>query len=241
MSGVPELNRGKSRRATDGATLLTSVGWLARVPADMQAALLSAAVWYDAKPGTDFIHAGDDTGGMFGIARGVAEVSFLNEHPDTPAVHIVRGGFWAGYRPLLGRSRNLTVKARTDVLWALVPQAAMDRMLAQTPIWWRWLMELCEDNVETVSWGLADLTLQDSTKRAAAVLLRLAGCRTSDPPPHERIDVQISQVELAAMAVMSRNTMNRVMQALAATDAVEVAYRSIRVRNPAALRAMLED
>jgi CRP-like cAMP-binding protein len=207
----------------------------------MRNAFLSEAIWYSQVAGDVFIRSGDAYGGMFGIATGVAEVSFLDEHPDTPALHIVRLGFWAGYRPLIGRSRDISVRARTDLVWALVPQAALERMLAAEPGWWRYLMELSEDNVETVSWAFADLTFQGSLKRAVAVLLRLGGCRTSDVDPAERIAIDVAQGELAAMSAMSRNTLNRALGRLEEAGLISVSYRSIQLRDPAALRALLED
>jgi CRP/FNR family transcriptional regulator, cyclic AMP receptor protein len=156
-------------------------------------------------------------------------------------VHLAHTGFWAGYRPLLGRARALTLTARDTVLWALVPQHALGRILTANPGWWRHLMELAEDNVETVSQALADLTLQDSQARAIAVLLRLAGSRIADRPDGGPVEVRISQSELAGMAVMSRNTLNRVVGELVEAGLVEVGYRSVIVLDAARLRELLED
>ncbi len=228
----------RSRRYAD---LLGSEGWLSRVPTAMRDALLSEAIWHSQVAGDVFIRSGDAYGGMFGIATGMAEVSFLDAHPDTPALHIVRRGFWAGYRPLIGRSRDISVRARTDLVWALVPQAALERMLAAEPGWWRYLMELSEDNVETVSWAFADLTFQDSLKRAAAVLLRLGGCRAAQLNPADLLPIEVAQGELAAMAVMSRNTLNRALGRLEEAGLIRVSYRSIQLRDAAALRVLLED
>ena len=241
MAAIAELNRSRGSRAIAGAELLSTVGWLSGVPADFRGAILRAAVWYAATAGTEFIHAGDERGGMFGIASGTAELSFRSEHPDTPMLHIARTGFWAGYAPLIGRPRALSLIARSEVVWALVPQSALERMLAENPGWWRWLLELSEINIEIALLGFADMTLQDNLKRAAAVLLRLAGCRTADIPDADQPDLRLSQGEFAGMAGMSRNTLNAVLRDLVARGMVDCAYRHIRVVDSAGLRGLLAD
>lgn len=234
------MGLGGHRLSAEGARLLLSHSWLARMPADFQNAVLRCAIWYQAEPGRTFIRAGDEQGGMFGIASGSANVGLGEGHPDTAALHIVGAGFWAGYRPLLGRSRNINLVARTQVLWALIPQAAMAQMLSENAGWWQHLMQLSEDNMEMVASALADLTLRDTAQRAIAVLLRLANCRSPDALEPSSVCLRVTQNELAEMAVMSRNTLRTVVQNLIDADLVEIRYRSLRLKDAAKLRAMLE-
>ena len=72
-----------------------------------------------------------------------------------------------------------------------------------------------------------------------STLLRLAGCRYADPPAGLQPEVRLSQADLAAMAVMSRNTFNGIVGELVEKGLVELGYRSIRLRQPAALRAIV--
>lgn len=225
--------------SVEGAEALSGIGWLSRMPGDFRDAMLSAAIWRTAQPGTAFMHAGATEGGMFAIARGIAEIAFIDGHPDARLVDLVHAGFWAGYRPLLGRPRALSLVARNTVLWALVPQSSLIRMLGENPRWWQHLMQLSEDNIEIVTTAFADLMRKDSQQRVAAVLLRLAGCRQSGPPAGETAEVRVSQADLAAMAVMSRNTLNTIIGALESAGQVSTGYRSIILRDAAAMRALL--
>jgi CRP-like cAMP-binding protein len=125
-------------------------------------------------------------------------------------------------------------------LWALVPQSAVQRMLDRNPHWWQHIAQLAEDNGEIACAGFADLTRQNSAHRAISVLLRLAGCREHGPEGGGPVTVGVSQSDLAAMAVMSRNTLNSVVKDLLAANLVQAAYRRITLTNPAALRAMLD-
>jgi CRP-like cAMP-binding protein len=71
------------------------------------------------------------------------------------------------------------------------------------------------------------------------MLLRMAGCRHEDPPPGVEPEVRLSQADLAAMAVMSRNTFNGIVGELVEQGLIELGYRSIRLRRPSALRAIV--
>lgn len=228
-------------RAQKGAERLSRTGWLSRAPAPFRLAVLKSTIWYEAPAATEFIHSHDTEGGLFAVADGIAEISFLNAHPDTRALHVARAGFWAGQRPLLGRARTLSVRARTDVLWALVPQATLRALLAQEPAWWEQIAQLSEDSAELLSWAVADLTRHDSRKRAAALLLRLAGCRLQqdgNPPP---LEIALPQGDIAAMAVMSRSTFGKALAEFTKRGWVEGRYARILLLDAAGMRHFLDD
>lgn len=219
--------------------LLRAEGWLSRCPAEMQDAVLDAAIIRTACPGTEFVHGGEARGGLFAIARGTAEISFPSGHPDTRAIHVAHAGFWGGYKCLIGQPRFISLTARSDILWALVPISALERLLSIYPGWWRFILLMADELNDTLNAAYSDSTRQDSHVRACATLLRLAGCRHTDPPAGHEPEVRLSQADLAAMAVMSRNTFNGIVGELVEQGLVELGYRSIRLRRPAALRAIV--
>jgi CRP/FNR family transcriptional regulator, cyclic AMP receptor protein len=241
MVSRSEIFQRTPTHAANGSAVLSRIGWLSRMPADFQEAVLSVAVWRVAPPATEFIHAGDEQGGMFAIASGIAEVALESGHPDTRVIHLCHAGFWGGYGPLLGHRRVVAVGARGEVLWALIPQRALERLLAEQPRWWKCLAHLADETMQLASGALADLTRQDSLHRAVAVLLRLAGCRYEDPPHGEIAEVRISQVDLAAMAVMSRNTLSGIFSELVRRGLIDVQYRSILLKDSRSLRALLAE
>ena len=212
------------------------IGWLSRMPLDFREAMLADAFWRIAKPGAEFIHAGDRNGGMFGIASGSAKIALDKGHPDAQFIHLAHPGFWAGTAPLLGRPRRLNVTACSQVLWVLVPLIAIQRMLNARPEWWRHVAHLSEDNTEMCSSAVADHTHLKSERRVICILLRLGGCRHAHPKPYTPIELQVTQGELAAISTMSRSTLSAILTSLAGMEFIKVHYRGITLLDPQALR-----
>lgn len=227
--------------AAEARASLCATGWLADCPADFREAMLDAAIVRLVPRGQVIFQAGDDTGGLFAIASGTAELALFFEHPDSALVHLVHAGFWAGYRPLIGRHRLLSVTAHSNLLWLLVPRHAVQGLLRDNPGWWRHIAELADNGVEVTMGIVADLTRQNNVSRVAAVLLRLAGCRMADPPAGSVLTIHLSQSDLAGVAVMSRNTLNGILQQLAAEGHIDLGYRSLTILAPGRLRALLDD
>lgn len=231
-----DMLRGAPRLAAEGREVMSATGWLSQMPEPFREALLSSAIWRLATPGQEFVRAGDPEGGLFGIVRGTAEMSLPLGHPDARLLHLGGPGFWGGYGPLIGHPRAVSLTARGDVLWALIPRHMLLRILGEQPGWWLHIAQLADLNLQLAMEIVADLTRQDSRLRAIAVLLRLAGCRFAGGEPAE---VRISQVDVAAVSVMSRNTFNGIIGDLARDGLAEVGYRAILLPNPERLRRML--
>ncbi len=227
--------------AARGAETLSRVGWLSRCPEDFRAAVLRSALWYQVAPDVEFIHAFDANGGLFAVAEGTAEISFLHGHPNARFLHIARAGFWSGQRPLLGRTRMLSLRSRSGLVWALVPQAAMQQMLRANPQWWENIAQLGEDGNELLAWSLSDLSLHDSKKRVAAVLLRLAGCRRAEDEGTLPMEVALSQQEIADMAVMSRASLGKILSLFLERGWIQISYARISVRDSASMRDFVDD
>ncbi|WP_199555540.1 Crp/Fnr family transcriptional regulator [Sandaracinobacteroides hominis] len=240
MLGRAHIWQGLPQLAARGRDTLAQTGWLASTPADFREAMLAATIFRTADPGVEFMHGGDAYGGLEGIAEGSAELSFLSGHPDTRAIHLAHAGFWAGYKTLLGRQKFLSLIAKTPVVWALIPQHSLERLLCENPRWWREISLLADMMNDVAGQIISDLSRQNSEIRAVAAILRLAGCRLDYlPDPLPPAELHISQNELASMAVMSRNTLNGIVGRLVDRGHVELGYRCIRIRNAAALRAMV--
>jgi CRP/FNR family transcriptional regulator, cyclic AMP receptor protein len=86
----------------------------------------------------------------------------------------------------------------------------------------------------------ADLMIRDSERRCAAVLSRLAGCRHAGPQDVTAVEVPLMQNELAGAANLSRNSVGTMLQRLASRGFVEVGYKTMTVRAPAALRTFVD-
>lgn len=239
MPDRASLIQGRPRIVHEARDILRNKGWLSLCPPEMQDAILEAAIIRTTGNGTEFVRGAEVRGGLFAIARGSAEMRFPSGHPDTRAIHIVHEGYWGGYKCLVGQPRFTTLTARSDVLWALVPIATLERLLERNPAWWRFILLMADGMIDTLVAAYSDTTRQSSLVRACATLLRLAGCRHEDPPSGDQPEIRLSQADLAAMAVMSRNTFNGIVGELVEMGHVELGYRTIRLRDPEALRAIV--
>jgi CRP-like cAMP-binding protein len=185
---------------------------------------------------------GDSGSDLFGIVSGVVALQGRFTHPDALMVQFVWPGEWFGTVPMLARRRrSATMIARTDLEFLRVSGSDLRFLLQQRP---EWNAELAHDLVywlDLSMQGLIDMLIRDSSARCAAVLLRLAGRRwASGPEAHRPRDLPASQVELAMLCNVSRNTLNRVLQEFSDQRLVTLGYKSLTVDDPARLRAVAD-
>jgi CRP-like cAMP-binding protein len=225
----------------DATARLRSSGWLSRQPAGFQQAIVAIIVWRKVEAGAAVIIAGDADGGLWGVASGLVDLTSALSTADSPPSHIGHPGSWWGPAPAFGRSRNSSVTARTTALLALVPQGALEALLAANPGWWRCVGDLAVELMELALGSFADLLIRDSRLRCVAVLLRVAGCRFGPPPPPGEITVPLAQDEFAAMTNLSRGSAGGVLRELEAEGLIGLGYRHVTLFDPLRLRQLLDD
>jgi len=226
----------------EGLDVLSRRGWLADTPPDFGRALLARGRWRSYEPSAVINLGGDDEeGDLFGVAAGSINIVTVFGAPGAPITHVAHAVFWFGYGPILrGRPRVATVIARTDVHLARISQSSVLALLAERPEWWRHIGVLALEYGDISANIASDLMIRDSLRRCAAVLLRLAGCRFAEPPELAPFEAALTQDELATMANLSRNSTGVVVRKLARLGLIEQGYRTLTVRSPKALRAIVD-
>jgi CRP-like cAMP-binding protein len=213
-------------------------GWFADCHPRFRRDFLALARSKSYAVGSVIYQAGDVGQDVFGISSGVVTVQSKFTHPDAVLLHMLRPGDWFGTAPvLLKRSRVVTTVARTDVNLLRVPGDELRALLRRRP---EWLAELGREPIYTMDLAMqiaADLLIRDASARCAAVLLRLAGRRWAsgwdvDLPS----EIPASQMELAMLSNVSRNTFSRVVREFSSRRLVTLDYRSLTVNDPARLR-----
>lgn len=161
--------------------------------------------------------------------------------PGSPIGHIASAGFWTGEGPLLsGRPQTLTLVARTPVEAPHTPLRAVQALLACRPQDWQQIGRLALIQGQLATTIGADLMIANSRQRCAATLLRLVGCRFSDPQKSETPTIAVAQEELAAMANLTRHTAGPILHSLAKDGTISLAYRMITIVKAAELRAFAD-
>lgn len=217
---------------------LQSGEWISRQPEAFRIALLGILNWREVEAGTTINHAGDYDGGMWGVARGQVDLCAALSVADTPVSDIHLPGHWGGTGPIFGRPRAANGTVRTASLIAFAPLPKLQALLRDHPEWWECLGQLAIEYAFRYGGAVGDLMIRDARQRCIAVLLRLADARRTDPATSTTII--LSQGDLAAAANMSRLPAGAVLRELDALGFIEHHYRQITIRNPAALRAIVE-
>lgn len=220
---------------------LAENGWLSRVAPDFRSALLSRSLIRSAQPGDRVASAGDEIGGLFGLAEGcLAQNSPMRI--EAAFVHLMHPGDWSGHVPIItGEARILSTEARTPCVYALVPLAEIQRILAQLPHGWRELGRLAVESTRISLSAATEFMLPDSERRAAGALIRLAGYMPEIRPTVQVADIPASQDELAVLVGVSRNTLAKILAGFEERGLVEMTYRRIHLPDPEALRLIARD
>ncbi len=224
----------------ESSAILAGRGWLSHASSEFKEAVLEIAVWRHFRAGDQLAFAGDDrVSGMYGIASGCAAIS---ADGGEPIIALVHPGSWVGIGPMIASTpRFLNIHARADLITALIPAAAMHRLLHDRPEWWRYLGVMLLENDRLAYRAITDLMLRDSRTRCIAMLLHASGCRLNAPPDGQSIRIPLSQEEFAAMANLSRQTMRAIVAPMAARGLIAFGYRSIIVHDVAAIQQLLAD
>lgn len=219
--------------------MLSSRGWLSRCDPDFRVALIGNGLFRRFPAGYVIGLAGEERGWMFGLASGSLELTPGESAIDAPFIHIGQRGFWAGYRPLLGEApRSITSTAREDAVLLTIDQGAVLRLLSAHPGWWKDIARLA-DEVGTLAFvSMSDNLLRDPVRRAAAILLRLAGVRLP-LQGQEALPVRASRDELAAAINVGRNTLGPILRGFEASGWIRTAYRETLLADVAALHRLV--
>jgi CRP/FNR family cyclic AMP-dependent transcriptional regulator len=114
-------------------------------------------------------------------------------------------------------------------------------LLAERPEWWRHFLRLAIVYGDVTAVIATDLLIRDSERRCAAVLLRLGGRRFAGPDDTKPVEVSVTQDDLAGAANLSRSSVRSMLGRLTARGLIEQGYRDIVVREPASLRAFVDE
>jgi len=219
---------------------LSNTGWLSKVSGEFRDALLSVCSWRTYQSGQWLYIAGDRGGGIFGVADGELGITTILGPPNSPHLHVGSAGFWTGEAPLIAnKPRIASAIAVTDTVVAYAPLLKLQTLLGAKPEWWQHIAQLSLETTLLAAGAWADLMIHDARRRCVAVLLRLAGRRFNDQDHKGNGGVNVSQDMLAAMSNLSRSTVHATLSELAARNLVDVGFRSIRVLDANALRALV--
>jgi hypothetical protein len=123
---------------------------------------------------------------------------------------------------------------------ARVPIASLKKLLIEKPIYWQCFLRPAFFFADIALNVAADLLIRDSSRRCAAVLLRLSGGRFEDAGESKQIEVLVTQDDLASAANLSRTSVRSILQRLATRGLIKQSYRGIVICDFRALRTFAD-
>src|SRR4051812_15684832 len=127
-----------TKSARDYKELLRHGVWFSALPGSLADGLVAAAGLRDLRPEERLFSRGDAPCGLYAVVDGAIRVSGVSDAGKEALLTLLEPPQWFGEVSLFDgqpRTHDAIAEGETRVLH--VPQAALDRLLAAEPRWWR--------------------------------------------------------------------------------------------------------
>jgi CRP-like cAMP-binding protein len=188
-------------------------GILPRLPQELSAQLLANAASRHLRTGEALFIAGDDGNGCYILRQGLVKVVISSPRGAVRILAILGPGTVAGELSVIdGSPRSASVFAINDCELGFISQASFEECARQHPEIYRYLVSVLAGRLRETSAAVAADSFLTVKSRLARALLELAKFLGEDEAPGRVvIRHKISQNDLAAMAGVARENVNRVL------------------------------
>lgn len=174
---------------------------------------------------------------MCAVLEGRVRVTRMLADGKESLYHVGNPGFWFGPLALMTNEKTTTaVIADTDARLLVLSRAQFERIVDEDPTAYRYFALLVAQRYAGVLRYISDTKLMAPEARVRARLAELLLLQRQLVPQSGPVTVKVSQVDLAAMIGVSRQTLNELLRHLEKRGLIEIAFRSIRVLDPERLR-----
>ncbi|MBB1636028.1 CarD family transcriptional regulator [Cupriavidus sp. UME77] len=174
---------------------------------------------------------------MCAVLEGRVRVTRMLADGEESLYHVGNPGFWFGPLALMTNEKTTTaVIADTDARLLVLSRAQFERIVNEDPAAYRYFALLIAQRYAGVLRYISDTKLMAPEARVRARLAELLLLQRPLVPQGGPVTLKVSQVDLAAMIGVSRQTLNELLKQLEKRGLIEIAFRSIRVMDPERLR-----
>lgn len=199
------------------------MGWLAEQPQAFQDWAAEVGRWRRFSTGQFIYQAGDPSDGLYGLASGSLEITFPLVAEEPVSIYRAEIGFWIGDAAELAQiPRMVSLMAATESRLLYLSSRSIQQLLSGYPEHWRAFYRLAALNSRLAIMLLSEVLSLTVRARVSRRLLQLAE-RSQEAP--------ITQDDLAKLVGVTRGTLRRCLDDLAARGAIEMRYRKLRVLN----------
>jgi CRP-like cAMP-binding protein len=202
--------------------------WFASLPPALQARMAERAMPRSFRTGQYLLRQGDPPRGLFGVVQGrTRHVCAVGEDREV-LMHVGGPGLWTGEYPLLAGGPSIgSVIADAPTLALHLSARDWQRIVADEPRWLQPFAALLAERFATAFRAYADAQAMTRDEWVHARLKRVAEMEHEHGSPASRI--RLSQVHLASMLGLSRQTLNSALSRLQQRGLLRVSFRMIEL------------
>ena len=220
----------------DVATL-RAVPFLAPLPEDEIAALAREARPRQYRAGATIFYRDDPGSTLHVIHRGRVKLVLASPEGREVTVGVLGPGAFFGEMALIdGGPRSATAVALEAVETVTLDRAVFLATLERRPVAALALLTILGGRLRRTDELLQDVLFLDLPARLAKHLLALADAHGVAVPGGVRLDLRLSQGELAALVGATRESVNRCLNAFAERDILALDRDALTIRKPEELR-----
>jgi CRP-like cAMP-binding protein len=217
----------------DNERLIRDVPLLAKLAEDDLKALASLGRLRTYRPGAVIFREGDPGDSLHIVVEGAVRIAILSAEGSEATVAILGPGEFVGHLALLdGRPRSASAIAAGSTRTLVVTRDGFRRWLASRPKAAIALLEAMSLQLRRTDEVVTDLAFLGLTQRLAKHVAKLSESRTVGGK------VRITQAELASMLGVSRESVNKELNALKRNGIVSLGRGSITILDNERLRAL---
>lgn len=202
--------------------------WFASLPAELQAGIAQRSVLRRFQTGQVLLREGDPPRGMYGLVQGrTRHVCAVGDEREV-LMHVGGPGLWTGEYALLSGARtvgSVIADAPTQALFLSAKE--WQGLVDEQPRWLRHFARLVAERFATAYRAYADAQAMNRDEWVLARLKLVAQVEREHGAPLPRI--RLSQVHLASMVGVSRQTLSAALMRLQARGLLRVGFRSIEL------------
>lgn len=228
-----------AKPASDPEDLIRDLPLLARLPPEDMRALAARGRMRSYPTGTTIFGEGEKGDSLHVVVDGRVRICVTSGSGDEATVAMVGPGDCFGELSLLdGRPRSASAVTSSPTKTFVVTRDAFVAWVSERPAAALALLETLSLRLRRTDEALADLAFLDLAHRLAKQLITLASMHTADgPPPMEPpIRINVTQGELASMLGVSRESVNKQLNAFAREGWLKLSRGAVTLFKPDALR-----